>query len=116
MIAKIAVSAATFAIDKPYSYFVPRDMQLQPGMRVIVPFGKGNRRSEGAVLAVEEGQQQQLKSVELCLDDTSMLSETMLRLAAFMRQRYFCTFFTCFNFYHNISSMCTICCCYRYYC
>ena len=93
MIAKIAVSAATFAIDKPYSYFVPRDMQLQPGMRVIVPFGKGNRRSEGVVLAVEEGQQQQLKSVELCLDDTSILSETMLRLAAFMRQRYFCTFF-----------------------
>ncbi len=93
MIAKIAVSAATFAIDKPYSYFIPRDMQLQPGMRVIVPFGKGNRRSEGVVLAVEEGQQLQLKAVEKRLDETSVLSETMLRLAAFMRQRYFCTFF-----------------------
>ena len=36
MIAKIAVSAANFAIDKPYSYFVPEELQLLPGMRVIV--------------------------------------------------------------------------------
>ncbi len=93
MIAKIAVSAATFAIDKPYSYFIPRQMLLQPGMRVLVPFGKGNRRTEGVVLSVEEGQQQELKAVESVLDDAPVLSQTMLRLAAFMRQRYFCTFF-----------------------
>ena len=37
MIAKIAVAAATFAIDKPYSYFVPDTMTLAPGMRVTVP-------------------------------------------------------------------------------
>ena len=36
MIAKIAVAAATFAIDKPYSYFVPDHMTLIPGMRVTV--------------------------------------------------------------------------------
>ena len=47
MIAKIAVSAATFAIDKPYSYRIPEGMALQPGMRVQVPFGKGNKRTEG---------------------------------------------------------------------
>ena len=40
MVAKIAVSAATFAIDKPYSYVVPEDMVLQPGQRVTVPFGR----------------------------------------------------------------------------
>ena len=45
MIAKIAVSAALFAIDKPYSYSVPRDMQVAPGMRVMVPFGRGNSRT-----------------------------------------------------------------------
>ena len=47
MIAKIAVSAATFAIDKPYSYRIPDGMVLQPGQRVQLPFGRGNRRSEG---------------------------------------------------------------------
>ena len=34
MIAKIAVSAATFAIDKPYSYRIPAGMEVKPGVRV----------------------------------------------------------------------------------
>ncbi len=93
MIAKIAVSAATFAIDKPYSYFVPEGMALQPGVRVQVPFGRGNRRTEGVVLSVEPGKAQGLKAVECCLDDTPLLAQQMLRLAAFMRERYFCTFY-----------------------
>ena len=53
MIAKIAVSAATFAIDKPYSYRVPEDMTLLPGQRVLLPFGRANKRTEGVVLTVE---------------------------------------------------------------
>ena len=93
MIAKIAVSAANFAIDKPYSYFVPEGMGIQPGMRVMVPFGRGNRQTEGVVLAVEAGESDGLKPVFRPLDDEPMLSGTMLRLAAFMRERYFCTFY-----------------------
>ena len=95
MIAKIAVSAAPFAIDKPYSYRIPKDLQLVPGVRVMVPFGKGNRRSEGVVLSVEEGNEDELKTVELCLDEESLLSDNMLRLAAFLRERCFCTFYDC---------------------
>ncbi len=93
MIAKIAVSAATFAIDKPYSYFVPDSMELAPGMRVTVPFGRGNRPSEGVVLAVEPGNPEGLKPVAQCLDGESLLSPLALRLAAFIRERYFCTFY-----------------------
>ncbi len=93
MIAKIAVSAATFAIDKPFSYRIPADMELQPGIRVQVPFGRGNRRTEGVVLSVESGNEEGLKTVDARLDDAPLLSETMLRLAAFMRERYFCSFY-----------------------
>ena len=93
MVAKIAVSAATFAIDRPYSYWVPEGMELQPGMRVSVPFGRGNKRCEGVVLSLEPGTPEGLKTVERCLDTQSMLSMTMLRLASFMRERYFCTFY-----------------------
>ena len=93
MIAKIAVSAANFAIDKPYSYHVPEGMQLQPGVRVMVPFGRGNRRTEGVVLGVESGDGQDLKTVDRCLDEAPLLNDTMLRLAAFLRNRYFCTFY-----------------------
>ncbi len=93
MIAKIAVSAANFAIDKPYSYWVPEGMGLKPGLRVTVPFGRGNRRSEGVVLSVEPGTADGLKSVEQALDEEPLVSEHMLRLAAFLRERYFCTFY-----------------------
>ena len=93
MIAKVAVAAANFAIDKPYSYFIPQHMCLTPGMRVQVPFGRSNRRTDGIVLAVEEGSQTGLKSVERSLDDAPVLSDTMLRLAAFLRERYFCTLY-----------------------
>ena len=93
MIAKIAVSAATYAIDKPYSYSVPENMVLVPGVRVLVPFGRGNRRSEGVVLGLEQGDHRDLKAVEQCLDEEPLLDEGMLRLAAFLRERYFCTFY-----------------------
>ena len=93
MIAKIAVSAANFAIDKPYSYSVSRQMSLAPGMRVTVPFGRSNRRTEGIVLSVEEGIGEKLKSVDKTLDEMPVLSDTMLRLASFIRSRYFCTFY-----------------------
>ena len=93
MIAKIAVSAANFAIDKPYSYRIPEGMELSSGIRVMVPFGRGNRRTEGVVLSVEEGSAEGLKTVERKLDEEPMLTEHMLRLAAFLRDRYFCTFY-----------------------
>ena len=93
MIAKIAVEAANFAIDKPYSYNAPRGTSLLPGMRVQVPFGRGNRRTEGVVISVEEGSDAALKYVEKVLDEEPILTDGMLRLAAFMRERYFCTFF-----------------------
>ena len=95
MIAKIAVSAATYAIDKPYSYKIPEGMDLQPGQRVQLPFGRANRRTEGVVLAVETGEEEKLKAVERCLDETPILTEHQLRLAAFLRERYFCTYYEC---------------------
>ena len=93
MIGKIAVSAANFAIDKPYSYYIPQGMHLLPGMRVQVPFGRGNRCAEGIVLSAEPGPVDGLKTITQCLDTQPVLSSTMLRLAGFMRERYFCTFY-----------------------
>ena len=93
MIAKIAVSAANFAIDKPYSYRIPEGMTVFPGQRVQLPFGRANKRTEGVVLAVESGDETKLKPIERCLDEERILTDKQLRLAAFLRERYFCTFY-----------------------
>ena len=93
MIAKIAVSAANFAIDKPYSYRIPDGIRVQPGQRVQLPFGRANKRTEGIVLTVETGDETKLKPIDCCLDEEPILTQHQLRLAAFLRERYFCTFY-----------------------
>jgi len=96
-IAKIAVAAATFAIDKPYSYRIPDDLEehIKPGVRVLVPFGRGNKRSEGIVLALaQEGDGTKLKSILSILDERPVLDENGLKLALWLRERYFSTLYT----------------------
>ncbi len=93
-IAKIAVSAATYSLDKPYDYLIPESMQsmLAPGMRVLVPFSRGNRRSEGVVLALaDKSEFEKLKPIEICLDERPVLTEAQLKLALWMHDRLFCT-------------------------
>lgn len=93
--AKIALQAATYAIDKPYDYQVPLELldTLRPGMRVVVPFGAGNRRTEGIVLALEGGypDDPRRKSILTVLDEEPVLDGEALRLALWMRERWFCT-------------------------
>ena len=93
-VAKIAVSAATYWIDRPYDYRIPEELaeKAKPGMRVYVPFSRGNRRSEGVILALSDHSgYDKLKPVLALLDDEPVLDEEQLRLALFMRDRFFCT-------------------------
>ena len=92
--AKIAVSAATYWIDRPYDYLVPQELadRIKVGMRVYVPFGKGNRRSEGIVLALSDhSDYDKVKPLLAVIDDEPVLSAEMVKLALFMRNRFFCT-------------------------
>lgn len=94
LIAKIAVSAATYSLDKPYDYLVPESLhgRVQPGVRVTVPFSRGNRRSEGIVLALSgESELEKLKPIENCLDSAPVLTDAQLKLALWMHDRLFCT-------------------------
>ena len=94
-VAKIAVSAATYWLDKPYDYLLPPELaeKAKPGMRVHVPFSRGNRRTEGVILAVSEHSDydQPLKAVLQLLDEEPVLTEEQIKLAFFMRERFFCT-------------------------
>ena len=95
-IVKIAVSAAPYSIDKPYDYLVPAEWMEQavPGVRVTVPFGRGNRVSEGIILARTQGEKQPgLKPLAAVLDSAPVLDQDGIALALWMRQRYFCTLY-----------------------
>ena len=81
-VAKIAVSAATYWLDKPYDYLIPEGLrgQVEPGVRVTVPFSRGNRRSEGIVLGVsDKSDYDKLKPVESVLDSVPVLTASQIR-------------------------------------
>ncbi len=98
-IAKIAVAKAVYAIDRPYDYLIPDELagRLQPGMRVLVPFGAGNRGSDGLVLGVYDAPSggPSLKAIQALLDEEPVLDEKAIQLALWMRERYFCTVYDC---------------------
>ncbi|MBR2742834.1 MAG: primosomal protein N' [Clostridia bacterium] len=95
MIAEVYVNIDETSIDKPYSYLVPSAIgaRIERGRRVIVPFGKGNKKKEGVVVSVRGGKaSRRLKPISY-VPDWELVGEYELTLAEFMRDRYFCTFF-----------------------
>ena len=99
-VAKIAVSAATYAIDKPYDYLIPEDLKERavPGMRALVPFGRGNTKCEGVILSTAQGSEKKgLKSIFSLLDEAPVLNEENIQLAIWMSDRFFCSVFDAFR-------------------
>ena len=89
-IVKVAVSAATYSIDKPYDYLCAEP--VLPGQRVLVPFGRGNRVCEGMVLSVSVGvPDKPCKPVREILDSEPVIREQDIHLALWMHRRYYCT-------------------------
>jgi len=94
-IAKIAVEQAAFHFDKLYDYYIPDSLrEVQRGCRVMVPFGGGNRKCQGIVVDFSEAPDvSKLKPVFSILDRQPLLSDEMLELALWLKDRTFCSVF-----------------------
>ena len=95
-IAKIIVDVPLMQTDQPYSYRIPEEFEgmLEVGMRVHVPFGKGNRLIQGIVLGLEsqpdeEEVNQDLKDIAEVLDFSPVLTQEQLWLAEELRKSVF---------------------------
>jgi len=95
-IAKIIVDVPLMQTDQPYSYRIPEEFEgmLEVGMRVHVPFGKGNRLIQGIVLGLEsrldeEEIEQDLKDIAEVLDFSPVLTQEQLWLAEELRKSVF---------------------------
>ena len=94
--AKIIVDVPLMQTDQPYSYRIPEEFlgMLEVGMRVHVPFGKGNRLIQGIVLGLEsqsdaEETNQDLKDIAEVLDFSPVLTQEQLWLAEELRKSVF---------------------------
>lgn len=95
LVAKIAVENAAYSFDKPFDYAVPKNLlkKAVAGARVLVPFGRGNRKRQGIIMMLEHTQREGLKYILSVLDDEPVLSEEMLKTAEFMKEHYFCSLY-----------------------
>ena len=95
LIAETAVSGTAYSFDMLFSYAVPDKLAAKTacGCRVLVPFGKGNARRIGVVMKLSDGSTKGLKSLVSLVDEEPVISQELLRLAFYLRENTFCTYF-----------------------
>ena len=94
--ASVAVEKAAFSFDREFDYRIPERLlhECEPGKRVLVPFGRGDRRRQGIVTAVHEIEDSgKLKDVLSVLDKEPVLTPRLLDVARFMKERCFCSYY-----------------------
>lgn len=99
MLAEVMIDVPSMQTDKPYSYRIPEAFQgmIQEGIRVHVPFGRGNRLLQGIVVGLvrqdESGLTETdlgaLKEVVEVLDYRPVLNQEQLWLADQLRHSVF---------------------------
>ena len=100
MFAKVLLRSKTADMDRAFDYVVPPELLdgLCPGMRVLVPFGRRNTRTEGYVLELSDATAlppERLKPVLSRLEDYPLFSWEALELARWMKEEYDCTLSQC---------------------
>ncbi|HWS29075.1 MAG TPA: primosomal protein N' [Clostridia bacterium] len=91
--ARVIVDIAHSNVDRLFTYFVPEEISVVPGQRVLVPFGAGNKRVEGFVLELAdtlEDAKLHVKNILKTLEPYSVATGEQLELAAWMKANYHC--------------------------
>jgi len=90
----VVIQNSTREYDKFYDYAVPEHLNgfIRPGIRVIVPFGKGSMPREAFVMEVKEKSEiPEIKEILQIVDETPVLTRELIELSKYMRNRYICT-------------------------
>ncbi len=98
LIAGVAVENTVYHFDKIFDYLVPETLSsIEAGCRVMIPFGRGNKKRQGMVMYLKDDisdlEISKLKEVSSVLDNEPVLSEEMLSLTKFMKAHCFCTYY-----------------------
>lgn len=93
MIAQVIIDLPLLQTNQPYSYCCHEF--VQPGMRVVVPFGHKDVPKQGIVIEVTDGEDDSLKEVIEVSDAKPVLNEELLALSNEMAQKTLAFKITC---------------------
>ena len=90
-LAQVIVDVPTMQTNVPFTYRIPSALKsiVLPGMRVIVPFGRGNRKIQGIVVGFTDDSKYQLKPITNLMDLSPVISPELLRLSKWLAQTTF---------------------------
>ena len=102
MYADVIVDISHKAVDKTFSYRIPKELEeeVSIGTPVMVPFGQGKRPRKGYVIALSETtpwDESRVKEISQVSAGRLPVESRMIRLAGWMRERYGSTMISALN-------------------
>lgn len=91
--ADVIVDITHTAVDRVFQYEIPEELseQVRLGARVRAPFGQGNRIRDGYIIGFSEKTDYdplKIKKLEAVCEDGMPIEGQLIRLAAWMKERY----------------------------
>ncbi|MDO4977186.1 MAG: primosomal protein N' [Eubacteriales bacterium] len=91
--ADIIIDISHEALDKVFQYRVPFSLQeaIRPGVKVRIPFGKGNQEREGYVIHLSEKSnypEEKMKDILSLSKNAVPMESQMIEMAAFLKYQY----------------------------
>lgn len=86
MIAKVVIDRSSSGIDKTFDYYVPENIVVHVGDRLLVPFGKNN--VSAFCIAIANESEFETKNIVKVVE-SKCLSDEMMQLLFYMRKRFF---------------------------
>ncbi len=89
---KIIIDNRASELDRLFTYIIEDELLdiIEEGMRVIVPFGRGNKVIKGLLVKIEDNfdGNYKLKKIIDVLDDKPIVSKKLLELGFWMKEKY----------------------------
>ena len=93
-IAEVVIANNSRELNKKFSYLVPDDINVLPGARVVVPFGRGNKTVEGIVTGfTDKTDFTKLKEIAKVIDEKPLCTPKLLELAEYIQKTSVCTYY-----------------------
>ncbi len=88
MIAEVIVNSTANELDKTFDYNIPEGLNVELGMRVLVPFANRKVFEVGYVVGLKETSEFRCKSIIRVIDQ--IFDDERLNLAQWISKKYFC--------------------------
>lgn len=99
LFASIITDNTALELDKTFTYKIPNHLidYAKVGMRVLIPFGRGNKVIKGLIVRISDSFSGnfKVKNILEILDTKPIINDNLLKLSSWMRKKYLSSYNSC---------------------